>query len=129
METLSINGTIGTAVTADSVRSELARIGPVPLTVKINSEGGSVSEGVTIYELLRQHPAAVTVDIDGWALSIASVIAMAGKKIRMAPAALMMVHTQRHLSVLSPPQGLRPRCIHHIARVIADGLQPASPWQ
>ena len=92
METLSINGTIGTAVTADSVRSELARIGPVPLKVKINSEGGSVSEGVTIYELLRQHPAAVTVDIDGWALSIASVIAMAGKKIRMAPAALMMVH-------------------------------------
>jgi ATP-dependent protease ClpP protease subunit len=92
MRTLSIYGTIGGAVTAESVRTELARIGPGPLTVKINSQGGSVSEGVAIYEALRQHPGAVTVDIDGWALSIASVIAMAGKTIRMAPTALLMLH-------------------------------------
>lgn len=92
MEILSINGPIGGVVTVESVRAELTRIGPVPLTVKINSEGGSVSEGITIYEMLRQHPAAVTVDIDGWALSIASVIAMAGKTIRMAPSGLLMVH-------------------------------------
>lgn len=92
MEVLSINGAIGGAVTVESVRAELARIGPVPLTVKINSEGGSVSEGITIFEMLRQHPAAVTVEVTGWALSIASVIAMAGKTIRMAPTALLMVH-------------------------------------
>jgi ATP-dependent protease ClpP protease subunit len=92
METLSINGAIGEAVTAEYVLAELARIGPVPLTVKINSQGGSVSEGVAIYEALRQHPGAVTVEVVGWALSIASVIAMAGKNIRMASTALVMMH-------------------------------------
>ena len=41
---------------------------------------------------LRRHPATVTVDIDGMALSAASVIAMAGNRIRMAKNAVLMVH-------------------------------------
>jgi len=92
MHTLHIFGTIGSEVTADAVRLQLEQIGPQPLTVKINSQGGSVFEGVAIYEMLRAHAAAVTVEITGWALSIASVIAMAGKRVLLAPAGLIMVH-------------------------------------
>jgi ATP-dependent protease ClpP protease subunit len=60
--------------------------------VRINSRGGDVTDGFAIYNLLKDHPARVEVDIDGLAASIASVIAMAGDEIRIASNAFMMVH-------------------------------------
>ncbi|WP_157597800.1 ClpP-like prohead protease/major capsid protein fusion protein, partial [Rhizobacter sp. Root29] len=92
MQTIHIFGEIGTEVTADFIRQELQLIGDKPVLVRINSEGGSVYDGIAIYELLRAHPAHVTVEITGWALSIASVIAMGGRKVVIAPSGLMMVH-------------------------------------
>jgi ATP-dependent Clp protease protease subunit len=62
------------------------------INVRINSAGGSVFDGVAIYNTLRKHGARIEVDIDGMALSIASVIAMAGDEIRMAENALFMIH-------------------------------------
>jgi HK97 family phage major capsid protein/ATP-dependent Clp endopeptidase proteolytic subunit ClpP len=61
------------------------------LDIRINSPGGSVFEGLTIYNLLVQHKAKKTVYIDGLAASIASVIAMAGR-IVMPENATMMIH-------------------------------------
>ena len=62
------------------------------INVRINSEGGSVFDGHAIYNTLKNHKARVTVDIDGLAASIASIIAMAGDEIRMAENAFMMIH-------------------------------------
>lgn len=62
------------------------------INVYINSLGGSVMEGVGIYNQLRRHPANVTAYIDGFACSIASVIAMAADKIIMPKNAVMMIH-------------------------------------
>lgn len=62
------------------------------INLRINSAGGDVSEGVAIFNYLRDHKARVEVDIDGWALSIASLVAMAGDHVRIAENALMMVH-------------------------------------
>jgi ATP-dependent protease ClpP protease subunit len=62
------------------------------INVYINSLGGSVMEGVGIYNQLRRHPATVTAYIDGFACSIASVIAMAADKIIMPRNAVMMIH-------------------------------------
>lgn len=62
------------------------------INVHINSPGGSVFAGQAIYNMIRQHPANVTVYVDGIAASIASIIAMAGNKIIMPPGAMMMVH-------------------------------------
>lgn len=92
MHSITIAGTIGESVTADGFRAQLDRIGRDPVTVRINSSGGSVQHGAAIYEALRSHPAQVTVEITGWALSIASFIAMAGRVIRIAPAGVMMLH-------------------------------------
>jgi len=58
----------------------------------INSTGGSVFEGSAIYSQLKRHNAKVTVYIDGFACSIASVIAMAGDKVIMSENAVMMIH-------------------------------------
>ena len=62
------------------------------INVYINSYGGEVKEGLGIYNQLKRHPAQVTVYIDGFACSIASVIAMAGDKVIMGTNALMMIH-------------------------------------
>lgn len=62
-----------------------------PLTVWINSPGGSVFAASTIYTHLREH-GNVTVKIDGEACSAASVIAMAGDRVLISPTAMMMIH-------------------------------------
>ena len=58
----------------------------------INSYGGSVFEGTAIYNQLCRHPAHKTVYVDGFACSIASVIAMAGDEVVMPRNTLMMIH-------------------------------------
>jgi len=63
-----------------------------PITLNINSPGGDAFEGVTIYNLLVDYPAPITVNVLGEAASAASVIAMAGDKIRMYQGALFMIH-------------------------------------
>jgi ATP-dependent protease ClpP protease subunit len=69
------------------------------INVRINSRGGIVDEGVTIHNILAQHPAPVRVHVDGLAASIASVIAMAGDEIIMADNAMMMIHDPWTLAI------------------------------
>lgn len=61
--------------------------------IHINSGGGSVSQGVSIYNTIKQYDkGAVTVYVDGLAASIASIIALAGEKLVMAEGSLLMWH-------------------------------------
>ena len=62
------------------------------INVHINSCGGDVYEGLAIFNLLKNHKAQINVYVDGIAASIASVIAMAGNRIVMTDASLMMIH-------------------------------------
>ncbi|MFI1728189.1 head maturation protease, ClpP-related [Streptomyces acidicola] len=78
--------------TADQFIADLRGITAPSLRVRINSPGGSVFEGIAIANALRSHPANVTVQVDGIAASIASVIAMAGDRIEMAPNTMLMIH-------------------------------------
>lgn len=82
----------GGGVTAKRISAALRSIGDKDVTVKINSPGGDMFEGIAIYNLLRGHPAKVTVEVLGWAASAASIIAMAGDEIRMGLGTFMMVH-------------------------------------
>ncbi|MBR4767151.1 MAG: Clp protease ClpP [Clostridia bacterium] len=66
--------------------------GKGPVTVWINSPGGDCIAASQIYAMLMDYPFDVNVKIDGIAASAASVIAMAGTKVLMAPTALMMIH-------------------------------------
>lgn len=81
-------------VTAKAFAEKLSNFGKgiKSINVRINSPGGSVFEGTAIYNTLRNHAAKVTVDIDGAALSIASLIAMAGDEIRIADNGFVMIH-------------------------------------
>ena len=62
------------------------------INVHISSYGGEVSEGLAIYNALRQHKAKVKTYCDGFACSIASVIFMAGEEREMSNASLLMIH-------------------------------------
>lgn len=80
-------------ITAKDTKDKLKEIGAVDsINVRINSIGGDVHEGVAIYNLLRSSGAQIIVDIDGAAISIASIIAMAGDEIRIAGNAMLMIH-------------------------------------
>ncbi|WJJ94004.1 head maturation protease, ClpP-related [Neopusillimonas aromaticivorans] len=82
----------GSGVTAKRIGAALRSIGPKDVTVNINSPGGDFFEGVAIYNLLREHPAKVTVRVMGLAASAASVIAMAGDEILMGDGSFIMIH-------------------------------------
>lgn len=82
----------GGGFTAKRAGAALRSIGPNPVTVKIDSPGGDMFEGIAIYNLLREHPAKVTVNVMGIAASAASIIAMAGDEISMGLGTFMMVH-------------------------------------
>lgn len=82
----------GESITAKSFVTDLAALDVETLTVRINSYGGSVSDGIAIYNAIKRHKASTTVAIDGVAVSIASLIAMAGDTVEMADNALMMIH-------------------------------------
>ncbi len=82
--------------TAKSFSDQLNALNDVEeIDVRINSPGGSVFEGVAIYNALQNHPAKINVHVDALAGSIASVIAMSGDTITMAENALMMIHEAR----------------------------------
>lgn len=79
-------------ISAEQVAAELAQITASEIEVQINSVGGSVFEGIGIFNALRAHPAKVTTRIDGMAASIASVIAQAGDHRIILTGAQMMIH-------------------------------------
>lgn len=82
----------GESVTAKDFVRELAALDVEELTIRINSYGGSVPEGIAIHNAIKRHKAKTTIAIDGIAASIASLIAMAGDTVEMAENALLMVH-------------------------------------
>jgi ATP-dependent protease ClpP protease subunit len=79
-------------VSAAAFVKELNQIDADAITVRINSIGGSVPDGLAIFNALRRHKATITTEVDGMAFSIASLIAMAGDKVHMANNAMLMIH-------------------------------------
>ena len=95
--TLYIDGTIAEEswfdddITPQLFKSELTASDD-DVTIWLNSPGGDCVAASQIYAMLMDYRGNVTVKIDGIAASAASVIAMAGTKVLMAPTALMMIH-------------------------------------
>lgn len=79
-------------ITASDFVRDLSQVSASQLDVHVNSPGGAIFDGLAIMNALRQHPATVNVYVDGLAASIASVIAMAGDRVVMAPNSQMMIH-------------------------------------
>ena len=85
-----IGGSMG--VDAATFAEELNAITTPQITVRINSPGGSLFDGIAIYNTLVQHKSHVLTRVDGIAASAASIIAMAGDEVEMMLGSQLMIH-------------------------------------
>lgn len=83
---------------ADFVR-DLSAIDATRIDLLLSSPGGDLYDGIAIHNALRSHRARVTVHVQALAASIASVIAMAGDRIVMAPYSQLMIHDAMTVAV------------------------------
>lgn len=89
----------GEGMDATDFDSEMKALGSVKnINLRINSPGGSVMDGVAIYNMIKSHSAKVTASVDGIAASAASLIAMAADKIVMPENSFMLVHKPRGMA-------------------------------
>jgi ATP-dependent protease ClpP protease subunit len=87
-----VMGEIGWDVTAEGVLAALNEADGADITIRINSPGGSAFDGFAILNILGRYEGKVSVVVEAVAASAASIIAMAGHEIVMAPASFMMIH-------------------------------------
>jgi ATP-dependent protease ClpP protease subunit len=82
----------GWGIWASELVPQLDALEASEIVVRLNSPGGDYFDGTAIANALAEHPARVTVHVDGYAASAASVVAMAGDEIVMHPGSRMMIH-------------------------------------
>lgn len=112
---------------------DLALLAEEPrLTINLNSPGGDVFDGIAIYQALLDHPAHVTVKVNGLAASIASVITMAGDRVIMGARSQIMIHegftfASGDAQTMRKTADMLDRISDNIAAVYADraGGEPA----
>jgi ATP-dependent Clp protease protease subunit len=92
MQQIKINGEIGFEVLAGDIEEVLNNAnGDIELL--IDSPGGSVFEGVTIFNLLRDYnKGKITATINGVAASMASYIAMVADELKVYDNSTFMIH-------------------------------------
>jgi ATP-dependent Clp protease, protease subunit len=94
---ITIYGVIGTSWWRDSfsasdIDNALNEAGTNDVIINLNSPGGDAFDGIAIYNRLRRHEGTVTVHIDGWACSAASLFPLAADKVIMGLGSMMMIH-------------------------------------
>jgi ATP-dependent protease ClpP protease subunit len=86
-------------VTAADFAKELKALTAKTITVRINTPGGDVFDGLAIFNSLKDHGATIHTKVDGIAASIGSLIAMAGQTITMGESAFLMLHNPWALAI------------------------------
>ena len=93
---ITIYGIIGDSwwddsVSASDIDNALKSISG-DIIINLNSPGGDAFDGIAIYNRLKKHDGKVTINVDGWACSAASVIAMAADDLIMGLGSMIMIH-------------------------------------
>lgn len=87
-----VYGYIEDVMAAEFAKQMKALDGQPVINIRINSRGGSVYEGIAMFNCMRNTKSQVHVYVDGIAASMASVIALAGHKVYMSKYARLMTH-------------------------------------
>ena len=92
--TMLLYGAIGQKIDGDYFAQEINYLSKTvdEITIRINSEGGNVLQGLSIFNAILNSEAYVVAQIDGVAASMAGVIPMAADRIRMNDFARIMIH-------------------------------------
>jgi ATP-dependent protease ClpP protease subunit len=91
-ETIGEDWWTGGGVTSKKISEQLRSIGKKDVEIRVNSPGGDMFEGISIFNILQQHEKHVTVKVTGLAASAASLIAMAGDEVLMGSGSFLMLH-------------------------------------
>lgn len=94
---ITIYGVIGFSWWSESFSENdldeaLNQAGDNDIYINLNSPGGDAFGGISIFNRLKRHPGKVTIHVDGWACSAASIIAMAADELIMGLGAMYMIH-------------------------------------
>lgn len=95
MKKINISGVIGWDATASALREELQSADGSPVELIISSPGGFVSDGLEMFNLIRNYPGETTAVLSGYAMSMASYIPLAANKIIAEDNAVYMIHNVR----------------------------------
>lgn len=92
---MTIYGIIGNpqwedSISATDIENALKNV-TGDIIINLNSPGGDTPEGIAIYKRLKKHSGKVTINVDGWACSAASVIAMAADELVMGLGSMLMI--------------------------------------
>ena len=87
-----------------SLANEVKDLDVDTINVHINSYGGAISEGLAIYNTLKNHKAKIRTYCDGFACSAASIVFMAGDERYMNDASLLMIHNAWMYTAGTPAQ-------------------------
>lgn len=82
----------GWGIWASELIAQLNNIDAPRIKVRVFSPGGYVDQGIAIFNALRKHPAAIDIEVDSLAASIATVVVLSGDTIRIAENARFMIH-------------------------------------
>lgn len=97
---LLLHDTIGfPGITSAMVVEQLKAVKGNALTVRINSPGGDVFDGLAIYEALKSWPGRVTARVEGLAASAATFPLMAAERVEIGEHAFIMIHRSWALSM------------------------------
>lgn len=99
MHNITLSGDIGYEITANYVKRALDEANGDDVFVSISSPGGSVFDGIEIFNMFRSYKGHVEMHINSLAASMASYIAMAGDKITAEDNAVFMIHNPWCFSV------------------------------
>ena len=99
MKELLINGVIGYEVTSKDFIKSLNDCNGEDVIINIHSPGGSVFEGLAIYNAIRNYSGNVKIKVTGLAASMATVIAMAKGKPEVANSSVFMIHNVQSLAM------------------------------
>ena len=95
MKAITISGVIGWDTTAADLRTALKDANGEEVEITISSPGGFVSDGLEMFNLIRNYPGGTTARLSGYAMSMASYIPLAANRIIAEDNAIYMIHNVR----------------------------------
>lgn len=82
----------GESFSATDIDNALNEAGSNDIVINLNSPGGDAFAGIAIYNRLKRHEGKVTVYVDGWACSAASLFPAAADETIMGLGSMLMIH-------------------------------------
>jgi ATP-dependent protease ClpP protease subunit len=116
MTTITIDGVIGWDISAADIRQKIREAKGDNLLIEINSPGGMVTEGIAIFNAIKNAPGVKESLITGIAASMGSYIALAADRVTAEANAIYMVHNAMGVGIGN----------HHELRKTADIIEGMS---